>query len=405
MATIQKRGNSYRIRVSVGYDINGKQIMQSKTWRPLPHMSDAQIKRELQKQSVLFEQECLKGHITTAYKFEEFSRKWFKEYAEIALKERTLANYHNLEKRIYKSVGHLRLDKITPRHIQKFILDMNGGERHDKYKKGKLSAKTIRNHVAFISGIFEYAIKMQVVSVNPCRMVTLPRYNPKEKDIYTIEEAQRLLDLLAVEDEKNLHFTLFFTLAMFTGFRRGELLGLEKSDFDYENHVVTVNRTSNWTNEKGIFTDSPKTSSGYRSLKLPPEVFALLERFIQQQNRQKSALGDKWVETGRLFTRWNGEPMFPNTPSLFFGRFCKRTGVRYVNLHNFRHFHASALIYSGVDLKTIQSCMGHSSPSTTINLYCHTFKTAQARAMEAISGMLSFKGNNDQTTSTAENCV
>ena len=81
MATISKRGESYRIKVSCGYDVNGKQVVQTKTWKPEPGMTERQIKKELDRQAVMFEEECSRGQITAAVKFQTFAEQWFEEYA------------------------------------------------------------------------------------------------------------------------------------------------------------------------------------------------------------------------------------------------------------------------------------------------------------------------------------
>ena len=86
MANVTKRGNSYRIKVFCGYDVHGKQVIQSKTWKPTPGMSAKQIEKELQRQVVLFEEECMHGNVVATVKFEDFARQWFKEYAELKLK-------------------------------------------------------------------------------------------------------------------------------------------------------------------------------------------------------------------------------------------------------------------------------------------------------------------------------
>lgn len=185
-------------------------------------MSAAQIKKEVQRQAVLFEENCKRGQVNTAVKFEDYAREWFTEVGALKLKERTLANYRNYSKRVFKQIGHLRMDRITSREIQKFILEMSEGKRLDRYKNGKLAPKTIRNHIAFISTIFEHATKMGIMSHNPCRNVTLPKDNAAEKEIYTLEEAQEILRLLQQEDDKNFQFIVFFTLAVYTGFRRGD---------------------------------------------------------------------------------------------------------------------------------------------------------------------------------------
>jgi len=175
----------------------------------------------IKKCDILFEQKCKLGRITSATKFETFAQKWFDEYATLSLKARTIASYEQLTKRIYKNMGHMRLDKITPRHIQKFVMDLCNGKRKDG-REGKLSPKTVKHHVALISTIYEYAIKKQIVHYNPCKAVTLPRPNQKEREVYTVEEAQQILDLLdkgVAEKPDKFKFALFFNIAMFTAGR------------------------------------------------------------------------------------------------------------------------------------------------------------------------------------------
>lgn len=368
MATIRKRGNTYQIRVSCGYDTNGNQVIQTKTWKPEPKMTPKQIEKELNRQAVMFEEACQNGQLTSNVKFQEFAEQWFREYAELKLKTQTIRCYHNNEKRVYKAIGHMKLSKITTRNIQQFINELATEKRYDKNGKElqPLAPKTIKNYISFISSIFDYAVKMQVVFSNPCKNAVLPSPNSKEREIYTLEEVQQMLELFEFESDANFKYTIFFTLAAFTGLRRGELLGLEWKDFDWDNQLVKVVRTSEYTKERGIYTDTPKTKSSLRIIKLPIEIMDKLRAFRAWQNDYKIELGDKWVECDRLFTKWNGEPMGMRSPYKYFEKFCKRTGMRFVNIHSFRHFNASVLINNGVDVKTVQGCLGHSSAVTTL---------------------------------------
>ena len=94
MATIRKRGNSYQIRVSCGYDVNGNQIIRTKTWKPEKNMTEKQKEKELQRVSVLFEEQCSCGlFLDASMKFAEFSQIWLKDYAEKQLKATTVSNY------------------------------------------------------------------------------------------------------------------------------------------------------------------------------------------------------------------------------------------------------------------------------------------------------------------------
>ena len=101
MATIRKRGNTYQIRVSCGYDILGNQVIQNKTWTPDKDMTPKQIEKELNRQAILFEEACNSGYQNTAVKFQDFAQEWFKVYAETKLKTQTIRNYHNCEKKVY----------------------------------------------------------------------------------------------------------------------------------------------------------------------------------------------------------------------------------------------------------------------------------------------------------------
>ncbi len=394
MANVQKRGNSYRIKVSCGYSSDGKQIIQSKTWRPEPGMTERQIEKELQRQVVHFEEACLKGNVVATIKFEDFARQWFKEYAEIHLKQRTIEGYHQMEKRIYKAIGHIRLDKLTPRHIQQFIVDLCSAEREDGRNRngGKLSTKTIKLYKSMISTICDYAVKMQMIPANPCRNVTIPRVITPEKEFYTIEEAQQMLDLFRNEPDSNFKYVCFYTLAVYTGFRLGEMLGLEWKDVNFETNVISVNRTCLYSKAKGgLYTETPKTQQSRRSLKVPQGVIDVLLRWKELQNVQRQKVGSKWVETDRIFTKWNGLTLDRSAPGYFYKQFCERTGMRYVTTHSMRHLNASLLINAGVDVKTVQSCLGHSTATTTLQIYAHSFQTAQAAAMEAVAEVLPLK--------------
>ena len=86
MATIRKRGNTYQIRVSCGYDTSGNQVIQTTSWKPEPNMTARQAEKEVQKQAMLFEEKCLKGQITANVKFETFAEQWFEEYAKLNLR-------------------------------------------------------------------------------------------------------------------------------------------------------------------------------------------------------------------------------------------------------------------------------------------------------------------------------
>ena len=126
MATITKRGNSYRITVSCGYDLNGKQLRRTMTWVPPEGMTKRQTEKELDRQAVLFEEKCRTGQVLDGnIKFADFAEKWFKDYAEKQLRPTTLRSYRQIVTRINAAIGHIRLDKLRPAHIISFYNNLS----------------------------------------------------------------------------------------------------------------------------------------------------------------------------------------------------------------------------------------------------------------------------------------
>lgn len=384
MASYYKRGNSYVIRVSCGYDTSGKQIYQSMTWKPDKEMTAKQTEKELMRQVVLFEEKCKSGFQSKAIKFETLAEEWFEQYAKMNLRNTTYERLLQLRKRIYAAIGHLRMDKITPRQIQSFINGLAKDGANEKTGK-PLAPKTIRHNLSLISDVFGYAVKMGVVSDNPCSKVTLPKVEQKEKKIYTIEEVTKFLELL---ENEPLKYKVFFNLAVFSGFRRGELLGLEWKDVDFDNCVISVRRTSCYTTQKGIYTDTTKTRKSQRSIKFPNAIMELLKKYKLEQEGEARKLGSKWVNSDRLFVKWNGEPMNNNTPYFWLNEFCEKHGLPFYGIHSFRHLFASMLVNEGVDIVTVSGALGHSAVSTTSNIYCHMLDNSQAKVSEAITNVL-----------------
>lgn len=387
MATIRRRPNgTYEIKVSCGYGVDGKQRNQYKSYKPEPGMTKRQIEKEMQRQAILFEEDCKRGQITAAVKFETFAEQWFEEYAKVNLRPTSYARMKQLTKRVYPAIGHKRLDKITARDIQKFITDMLTNGRN--LNNGKpLSRKTAVHHLSFISDVFSYAVRMGMLCDNPCRRVFVPKQEQEEKQIYTIEQVKILYENLKSEPMK---YQAYLLLSIYSGYRRSEMLGLEWKDIDFEHDLIHVRRTSQYTSEKGIYTDTTKTRKSKRVSKMPASIMNLLQQFKADQNEEARRLGTKWEDYDRLFTKWNGAPMNPQTPFEWLKGYCERIGIPFRNIHSLRHLHASLLIFEGVDVVAVSEDMGHSVVGTTLNLYSHMFQEVKARNCDAISNALSF---------------
>lgn len=384
MANIRKRGNSYQIRVGVGYKPDGTQISRSMTWSPAPGMSERQIEKELNRQAVIFEEECKSRSAGGMVKFEIFAEEWFSEYAKPNLRNTTFNFLYHQRLRVYRAIGDTSMEKITVRQLQEFINSLSKDGANEVNGK-PLSPKTVRHVLSLVSDIFAYAVRMGIARENPCVRVVLPKLVRKEKKIYTVEETVRLMELLRKEPVK---YRAFFFLLIYSGCRRGELLGLEWRDVDFANCLISIRRTSCYTPDRGTYTDTTKTEQSKRTLKLPQEVMDILCELRDFQLRQADIFGDKWVESGRLFTKETGEPQHPNTSYHWLEKFCARNGLPFYGLHSFRHLFASLLVGNGVDIVTVSGVLGHSAVSTTSNIYCHMLEDARVRASDTVASAL-----------------
>lgn len=116
----------------------------------------------------------------------------------------------------------------------------------------------------------------------------------------------------------------------------------------------------------------------------------ILKQLKEEQGKEALRLGSKWVDTDRLFVKWNGEKMNNQPPYGWLKEFCEKNDLPFYGLHSFRHFAASTVILAGLDVTTVSGMLGYSNSTATSNIYCHMFQEAQARTSQAIAEALSF---------------
>ena len=389
MAQITKKTNKkgetvYQIRVSCGYDYKGRQRTKSMTYKPKAK-SPKQIEKEVQKQAILFEQQCSEQPIQQKIKFADLADEWLAfETEKGKLKIGSLEVYKGLRERTYNYLGHMYIENITRKVIQKFIFALAKGADGKK----PLKQKTQKNYLAFVSNAFTYAVKNEYIKESPCRAIEVTETESEERDPYTLDEEVALLKKLD-EREVPTHYKVFFMLLIHLGMRKGEALAIEWKDIDLSAKSVFIRRNSQYRNSStGVYTTLPKTKGSIRCLKLPDEIIDLLPKLKAEQEELKRNVGDNWVEHDRLFTTWNGEPMRPNRPYTWLQKFCERENLPFKGLHNFRHALVTNLVHERTDIATVSSIVGHSNPNITLGIYTHEIKEATARGCDTISNLL-----------------
>ncbi|MBR1433027.1 MAG: tyrosine-type recombinase/integrase [Ruminiclostridium sp.] len=457
MASISKRGDSYRITVSCGIDGKGKHIRKYLTFTPPPGLTPKQTEKAVNQAAIEFEQKCLHGDILDqSVRFKDFAERWLEEYGKPNLKSRTFDRYKGILKRLNIAFGNMKLSDIRPHHLNAFYVNLTEeGVREDLkltplpvvtdlienhplplYKIAKeagIALNTTRNikqlkrvneetaekfsdyfekHVSELFAIEDKRLSDSTIRyyhavlsslLNTAVIWQVIPSNPCErvKPPKVTEKESRYLneyetaDLLAALEDEPIQYAVAVKLLIFTGLRRGELCGLEWQDIDFINNKLSVKRTSLYSVERGVFVDTPKTKKSMRTITLPTEAVTMLKEYRAWQEESAAKLGTAWKGSNRLFTTWDGAPIHPDTLSGWFHGFVQRKQLPDICLHSLRHTSATLLIAAGTPLKVVSDRLGHGSLSTTGNIYVHQIQSAEAAAAETISAMIE-KGRSEK---------
>lgn len=266
-------------------------------------------------------------------------------------------------------------------------------------KGGKLNSNSVLHYHAMLSSVFRKGVQWGLINENPCARAERPKAS--EIDVATLDEEDiaRLLEALAGAP---VHFSVITQLALLTGARRGEICGLRWSDIDFEKGTLSIKRTVQFIPAEGIVFTSPKTKRSRRCIRIGADCLELLKEYRQHQIQERLRIGSKWarkvtIENGKvvdndmLFTRWNGEPLDPETVSTWFPRFLEEHGLPAVHFHSLRHTNASLLIAAHVPITTVSGRLGHAQTSTTLNFYASAIQSADAAAADALEGVIKIR--------------
>ena len=389
--SIEKRGkNSYRLSCLAGYNLQGKPIKKTKT----VHGTKKEAEIELAK----FVADVQNGMVIEgkSLKFSEFTEIWKRDYGSKELAPSTYKRYcRMLETRLLPYFGHFYVNKIKPTDIMQFydLLSKDTQLVRKKDNNGSktlkpLSGKTILEHHRLLRAMLHKAVYWQVIVSNPAERVQPPKAKKPKRKYYDDDQCKILLENLEKLDEEQIKYKAAIILTVFTGVRLGELMGLEWNDIDFRNGIVSINRSSQYLADTGVFTKVPKTESSIREVAIPDFVISLLEEYKSWYEEQKSLYGELWIDSNRLFVQADGKPMHPSTISKWFVKFIGQIGLPVINFHGLRHTNATLLIAQNIDVAVVAARLGHAQITTTFNFYVHPIIAHNKKAGFALENLL-----------------
>ncbi len=349
--TVIRNGKEYtywEARVTVGRDPGtGRQLQRSFTGK-----TQAEVRKKMQAAAVAVDE----GTYTAPQRLTvgQWADIWQRDYTG-GLKPATAAIYrNNLNNHIKPALGAVRLADLHPHTVQSFV---NG--------LAPLSPSSIRLAYKNLHAVLQKAVELEYIPRNPADRCVLPKV--EQEEIKPLDDQQVAALLAAAKDTK---MEQFITVALFTGLRISELLGLTWDAVDFTRGTLTVNKQLARRKAGSIF-QSPKSGKP-RTITPAPAVMAALRKQRARQSEMQLRAGQLWDNPhGLVFTGEAGGPMSHSGTDKRFRVLCAAAGLEGVRFHDCRHTYAVNAIRAGDDIKTVQSNMGHATAAFTLDKYGH----------------------------------
>jgi integrase len=357
------KNGTYYFVISAGFNSNGKRRQIKRT--------GFKTQKEAKEQYLHIQNELADDKFIdpSSVTFESFLEKW-KKRKRNQIEESTYIRYERLCRlHILPAIGKMKLQKIDTLTVQNLI-DYLASEHHFA-KKSCLLVTTI------LKDVFRRAIIEGLVKVNPVQEIDLPKTSNVEMIIWDQEDVDLFLSL---RNERNIskYYTAIL-MALLTGMRKGEILGLAWDSIDFENNIIFISQI---LESDGSKLSKRTKSKKFRQVLIPDLLKHELIRYKKFQKNDSPTNPDNLV-----FCTRRGKRVIPNTLNDVLDSFCTKYNLPRMKFHDLRHTHATMLIKENVNIKVIQERLGHSSPSITLNIYSHYLPSMQQSVTEKMNKM------------------
>jgi integrase len=342
-------------------------------------------RKEVQEKLKIALREQQQGTLVTAQqqKLEQFLSDWLENTQKHSVRPRTYERYEEIVRlHIIPVLGRYYLHKLTPQHVQAFYTK--------KINEG-LSAATVASFHNMLHKALDTAVKWNLIARNVCDLVSPPRAKRFEIQPLTLEQVQKLLGVA-----QGHYMEALFKLALVTGMRRGELMGLKWQDINFATSTLQVRRiltrVPSKMEGKGYVESEPKTQKSRRSLIVAPFALEALEQHRIRQLEAKVKVGRLWQEHDYVFCTSVGTHLNPTRDMLDqLKALLKKAELPEIRFHDLRHSAATLLLSQGVHPKVVQEILGHSNISMTMDVYSHVLPSMQQDAINKLNTALQKK--------------
>ena len=371
-----RKGQSWQLTVEMPRDpITGERNRKYKTVTGTKKEADQALRRfitELERGEYIED-----NNITVS----DWLQKWLEVYIVPTVSPTTLVGYKGMIRRyIDPLIGHLQIQEMNALAVQiwvnKLKVSPSSGE--------PLTAGTIKHTYHVLRGAMDKAVQAGLIHRSPCAGIQLPKGEKKKPVIYDETQIQQLLDFA-----RGTEMELINDLELCMGMRRGELLGCQWQDIDWDKNQIHIIRSRVAVDGKSV-VKQPKTESGTRTVDVPEILMKKLKAHKIQCMEQKIRVGRRLLEEDFIIVHPDGKPIYPEYVSQLFTKLQKRANLPKCRFHDLRHLCASIMVKQGVEVKVAQERLGHKDITTTMNIYAHVLPGSAREAAEKI-GQLDYK--------------
>jgi integrase len=298
----------------------------------------------------------------------EYLRGWLENVAKPSTRPKTFTSYEYITREhLIPSLGAKVLAKLGPQEVREFM--------KAKVDIG-LSAKTVKHLRDTLRCALNVAVRDGILARNPAALVKPPRETLHAVTVLTQDQARQFL-----EAARGCRLEALFTVAICMGLREAEALGLRWEDVDFQSGTITVRYQLQRISGKLQLTQ-PKTEKSRRAIPMPAITRSALVAHLAAQRDARDLAGDRWVDSGLVFTTGIGTPLDQRNMLRDFYRLIKASNVPKIRFHDLRHSAATLLLAQGVHMKAVQEILGHSNFSTTANVYAHVLPSMKREAAD-----------------------
>ncbi len=310
----------------------------------------------------------------------EFLTSWLRDTIQHSVRLRTYIRYRQLiERHVLPTLAKVKLQKLSAQHLQALY--------NAKLEEG-YAPQTVKHMHRVLHRALNDALRWDLVARNVCAAARPPRVPRKEMHAFTSEQAQRFL-AAAREDP----LEALYVLALTTGARQGELLGIQWQDLDLGLGKIYIRRSVAYVPGYGLRISEPKTAKSRRCLHLTTLAIEALKRHRIRQYEARLAAGPAWIEQGWVFCNAVGNVMDASgMVKRSFKPLLLRAGLPLIRFHDLRHSTASLLLAMGVHVKIVAEMLGHSQVSLCLDTYSHVLPSIQEEAVNRLNTLLSKEG-------------